>query len=99
MVQLGMCMLKLLPCDVVDKMVQSLAKLKYGDFSHYGLQTPSKGPFYLKRTTGRSPVIDVGTMHKIKTRDIQVLYILTYLLVPAPLIKVLIFQELRWCST
>ncbi|XP_058223695.1 probable indole-3-pyruvate monooxygenase YUCCA11 [Rhododendron vialii] len=73
MVQLGMCMLKLLPCNVVDKMVESLAKLKYGDFSHYGLQTPSKGPFYLKMTTGRSPVIDVGTMRKIRTGQIQVL--------------------------
>ncbi|KAH7847766.1 hypothetical protein Vadar_030027 [Vaccinium darrowii] len=73
MVQLGMSMLKLLPCNVVDKMVQTLAKFKYGDLSRYSLQIPSKGPFHLKCTTGRSPVIDVGTVEKIKTEDIRAL--------------------------
>ncbi|XP_057489932.1 probable indole-3-pyruvate monooxygenase YUCCA11 [Actinidia eriantha] len=72
MVQRGMYLLKWLPCSVVDWMVQSLGKLKYGDISQYGIQTPTKGPFYLKRTAGRSPVIDVGTIDKIKTGEIRV---------------------------
>ncbi|KAH7846115.1 hypothetical protein Vadar_010138 [Vaccinium darrowii] len=77
MVQFGMSLLKFLPCNVVDKMFQTLIKFKYGDLSHYGLQTPSEGPFYLKATTGQSPVIDVGTMEKIKTGDIQVFQSIT----------------------
>ncbi|KAH7846491.1 hypothetical protein Vadar_014583 [Vaccinium darrowii] len=72
MVQWGMSMLKYLPLNVVDKMLQTLANFQYGDLSHYGIQTPSKGPFHLKGTIGRSPVIDVGTVDKIKTGDIQV---------------------------
>ncbi|KAH7846036.1 hypothetical protein Vadar_008980 [Vaccinium darrowii] len=72
MVQLGMSMLKFLPCNVVDKIVQTLTKFTYGDLSPHGLQTPSNGPFYLKGITCRSPVIDVGTVEKIKTGDIRV---------------------------
>ncbi|XP_057468759.1 probable indole-3-pyruvate monooxygenase YUCCA11 [Actinidia eriantha] len=72
MVQVGMYLLKWLPCSAVDSIAQSLSKLKYGDLSQYGIRTPTKGPFYLKRTTARSPVIDVGTIYKIKTGEIQV---------------------------
>ena len=79
MVQLGMYLLKWLPCSAVDSIAQSLSKLKYGDLSQYGIQTPTKGPFYLKRTAGRSPVIDVGTIDKIKTGEIRVRLYLSYL--------------------
>ncbi|KAL6962305.1 monooxygenase [Sarracenia purpurea var. burkii] len=72
MVQLGMSLLKFIPCNIVDTLVVGLSKLRYGDFSNYGLQMASKGPFYLKRTTGRSPTIDVGTMDKIRTGKIPV---------------------------
>ncbi|KAF5823254.1 putative indole-3-pyruvate monooxygenase [Helianthus annuus] len=39
----------------------------------FGIQRPLKGPFLLKKETGRSPVIDVGTISKIKTGDIKVM--------------------------
>ncbi|KAI3695852.1 hypothetical protein L1987_78854 [Smallanthus sonchifolius] len=73
LVQLGMYLLKYIPCSKVDKMVLTLSKLLYGDLSGYGIQRPFKGPFCLKKETGRSPVIDVGTISKIKTGDIQVM--------------------------
>ncbi|KAK6132243.1 hypothetical protein DH2020_034026 [Rehmannia glutinosa] len=73
MVKLGMGLLKYLPLDLVDNIVLMLSKLKYGDISEYGIQRPSKGPFYLKRATGRSPVIDVGTIAKIRAQEIKVL--------------------------
>uniref|UniRef100_A0A5B6YT43 indole-3-pyruvate monooxygenase n=1 Tax=Davidia involucrata TaxID=16924 RepID=A0A5B6YT43_DAVIN len=74
LVQLGMFLLKLLvPCKMVDYIILMLSKLIHGDLSCYGLPRPVKGPFYLKGTTGQSPVIDVGTIDKIKTGDIQVL--------------------------
>ncbi|KAK1300176.1 putative indole-3-pyruvate monooxygenase YUCCA10 [Acorus calamus] len=43
------------------------------DLSKYGIHRPKEGPFFLKVTTGRSPVIDVGTVSKIKSGEIQVL--------------------------
>lgn len=67
-----MFLLKFLPCDTVDKIIVMLSIFKYGDFLDYGLERPSKGPFHLKQVSGRSPVIDVGTMDKIKTGEIQV---------------------------
>ncbi|KAL7262957.1 hypothetical protein ACSBR1_001178 [Camellia fascicularis] len=73
MVQLGMYLLKYFACDIVDKTVLFLSKLKYGDLSQYGLPMPKEGPFYIKGTTGRSPVIDVGTIGKIKTGQIQIM--------------------------
>ncbi|KAJ0810694.1 putative indole-3-pyruvate monooxygenase [Helianthus annuus] len=71
LVQLGMYFLKYIRCTIVDKMVLVLSKLLYGDLGRFGIQRPFKGPFLLKKETGRSPVIDVGTISKIKTGDIK----------------------------
>ncbi|XP_076939825.1 putative indole-3-pyruvate monooxygenase YUCCA11 [Bidens hawaiensis] len=73
LVQLGMHILKYIPFSFVDKMVLMLSKLLYGDLSVYGIQRPFKGPFMTKKETGRSPIIDVGTISKIKTGDIEVM--------------------------
>ncbi|XP_073032997.1 probable indole-3-pyruvate monooxygenase YUCCA11 [Primulina eburnea] len=72
MVQVGMVLLKYVPLNIVDNVVLMLSKLKYGNLSDYGIQRPDKGPFYLKMATGRSPVIDVGTIGKIRSREIKV---------------------------
>ncbi|XP_076947164.1 putative indole-3-pyruvate monooxygenase YUCCA10 [Bidens hawaiensis] len=73
LVQLGMYILKYIPCIFVDKMVLTLSKLLYGDLDRYGIQMPRKGPFSLKKDTGQSPVIDVGTISKIKAGEIEVM--------------------------
>ncbi|XP_071728602.1 probable indole-3-pyruvate monooxygenase YUCCA10 [Rutidosis leptorrhynchoides] len=73
LVQLGMYMLKYFSCTSVDKVVLMLSNLLYGDLCDYGIQRPNKGPFFLKNETRRSPVIDVGTISKIKTGDIKVM--------------------------
>lgn len=57
---------------MVDDLVLSLGKLHFADMTKYGIVRPSKGPFYLKETTGKSPVIDVSTLKKIESGDIQV---------------------------
>lgn len=72
MVQLGMYLLKYVPCNLVDNTMVMLSKFKYGDLTGYGLERPTKGPFYLKKITGKSPVIDVGTIEKIKDGSIEV---------------------------
>lgn len=73
LVQLGMHLLKYMSCTYVDNIILMLSKLVYGDLSRYGIQKPAKEPFFLKQETGRSPVIDVGTISKIKTGDIKVM--------------------------
>ncbi|KAM7511156.1 hypothetical protein LguiB_010031 [Lonicera macranthoides] len=57
--------------DIVDNIRVMLSKLKYGDLTGYGLERPTRGPVFLKKITGRSPVIDVGTIDKIKDGSIQ----------------------------
>lgn len=79
--QLGMYLLKYLSCSFVDKIVLMFSKLLYGDLCKHGIQRPTKGPFYLKRETGRSPVIDVGTVARIKTGDIEVNLVIYLLLI------------------
>lgn len=67
-------MLRYLPTQIVDAVITFVAKLQYGDLSKYGIHRPNEGPFYLKEVTGRSPVLDVGTIQKIKDGAIQVIY-------------------------
>ncbi|XP_022774069.1 probable indole-3-pyruvate monooxygenase YUCCA10 [Durio zibethinus] len=72
MVRLGMIFYKYIPLFVVDFLIVLMSKMVYGDLSKYGIRRPKKGPFFLKETTGRAPVIDVGTVHKIKSKEIKV---------------------------
>ena len=72
MICMAMVMLGCLPVCLVDALVGLLAKLKYGDLSRYGIVRPTMGPMRLKAVTGRSAVIDVGTVEKIKTGEIKV---------------------------
>ncbi|XWS29882.1 hypothetical protein CRYUN_Cryun24cG0068600 [Craigia yunnanensis] len=53
-------------------MVVLMSIVVYGDLSKYGIRRPKQGPFYLKATAGRAPVIDVGTVDKIKSKEIKV---------------------------
>ncbi|KAF7840100.1 putative indole-3-pyruvate monooxygenase YUCCA10 [Senna tora] len=71
LVHQGMFMLRYFPMKLVDAVTTLMAKLEYGDLSKYGIRRPNKGPFYLKQVTGRSPVIDVGTIAKIKEGAIK----------------------------
>ena len=73
LIRLGMSLSQYLPVNVVDIVVQMLSWLKYGDLSKYGIVRPSTGPLSLKAATGKSVVIDVGTVGKIKTGEIQVI--------------------------
>ncbi|XP_039133769.1 probable indole-3-pyruvate monooxygenase YUCCA11 [Dioscorea cayenensis subsp. rotundata] len=66
MVHAGMLLLKFLPIEFVDKVMIGLSKDYFGELSKYGIIMPEKGPFIIKATTGRSAVIDVGTIGSIK---------------------------------
>lgn len=71
---MGLVLLKHIPLNMVDSMLVMLSKLKYGDLTKYGIQRPKEeGPFTMKNNYGKYPIIDVGTIHKIKSGEIQVI--------------------------
>ena len=54
-----------------------VSKVVYGDLSEYGIPYPSEGPFTMKMKYAKFPIIDVGTVKKIKSREIQVYHLIS----------------------
>lgn len=75
----GMVLMKYLPVSVVDGILVGLSKLKFGDMSAYGICRPKLGPMQLKYATGKTPVIDVGTISKIQDGQIKVFFLFFFL--------------------
>lgn len=69
---LSMWLLKWLPMRLVDRFLLITSRLLLGDTSQLGLDRPQIGPLQLKNLSGKTPVLDVGTLAKIKTGDIKV---------------------------
>ncbi|XP_010249741.1 PREDICTED: indole-3-pyruvate monooxygenase YUCCA2-like [Nelumbo nucifera] len=69
---LSMWLLKWLPIRLVDRFLLLVTRLMLGDTSRLGLDRPDLGPLELKNITGKTPVLDVGTLAKIKSGDIKV---------------------------
>jgi indole-3-pyruvate monooxygenase len=61
-----------LPLNLVDNLLAMVTKFIFGDLSRHGIRMPKMGPMTLKSKTGRSAVIDVGTVGLIKRGIIQV---------------------------
>ncbi|KAM3356792.1 putative indole-3-pyruvate monooxygenase YUCCA3 [Capsicum galapagoense] len=70
--ELGVSMMKWLPIDVVDKILLVAARLLLGNIEKYGLKRPSIGPLQLKNTEGKTPVLDIGALQKIKSGEIKI---------------------------
>lgn len=70
--ELAFLMLKWLPLWLVDKLMLILAWLVLGNVEKYGLKRPSKGPLELKNSEGKTPVLDIGTLERIRSGDINV---------------------------
>ena len=68
----AMALLKWLPVQLVDRFILAAAHLSLGDTSQLGLRRPKTGPIELKNLTGRTPVLDVGTLDHIKSGKIKV---------------------------
>ncbi|XP_019438397.1 PREDICTED: indole-3-pyruvate monooxygenase YUCCA6-like [Lupinus angustifolius] len=69
---LSMWLLKWLPIRLVDRFLLIISWLMLGNTSQLGLDRPSLGPLELKNLSGKTPVLDVGTLAKIKGGDIKV---------------------------
>ncbi|XWS26304.1 hypothetical protein CRYUN_Cryun26dG0020600 [Craigia yunnanensis] len=69
---LSMWLLKWLPIRLVDRFLLIVSWLMLGDTARFGLDRPGLGPLELKNLSGKTPVLDVGTLAKIKSGDIKV---------------------------
>ncbi|XP_057477223.1 indole-3-pyruvate monooxygenase YUCCA6-like [Actinidia eriantha] len=69
---LSMWLLKWLPIRLVDRFLLIVSWLILGDTAHFGLRRPHLGPLELKNSSGKTPVLDIGTLAKIKSGDIKV---------------------------
>ncbi|XP_072994969.1 indole-3-pyruvate monooxygenase YUCCA2-like [Typha latifolia] len=69
---LSLWLLKWLPIWFVDLFLLLVSWLMLGDTARLGLNRPNLGPFELKSLSGKTPVLDVGTLAKIKSGDIKV---------------------------
>ncbi|KAG0460352.1 hypothetical protein HPP92_020649 [Vanilla planifolia] len=69
---LAVSMMKWLPLRLVDKIVLILSWIVLGNIDKYGLKRPAIGPLELKNTKGKTPVLDIGALEKIKAGAIKV---------------------------
>lgn len=70
--ELAVMMLQWLPLWLVDKILLILAWFILGNIEKLGLKRPSTGPLKLKNTEGKTPVLDIGALEKIRSGDIKV---------------------------
>lgn len=88
---ISMYLLKWFPVRLVDKFLLLMSWLLVGDTSQIGLHRPEIGPLELKNLSGKTPVIDVGTLAKIRSGHIKVPF--TVLISRAFLVTLLFIME------
>lgn len=65
-------LLKWFPLHLVDRILLLCSRVILGDTRQFGFKRPNVGPLELKNTTGKTPVLDVGALHRIKSGKIKV---------------------------
>ncbi|KAK9733830.1 hypothetical protein RND81_04G095300 [Saponaria officinalis] len=70
--ELGMFLMKWLPIWVVDKILLFFAWILLGDIEKHGLKRPKIGPLELKNKQGKTPVLDIGALAQIRSKNITV---------------------------
>lgn len=65
-------LLKWLPVKLVDRLLILCSWMTLGNTHKFGIKRPEIGPLQLKKITGKTPVLDVGAICKIKSGDIKV---------------------------
>jgi cation diffusion facilitator CzcD-associated flavoprotein CzcO len=61
-----------LPVPMRDAMGRATSRMAFGDLTPYGLPAPTYGPATEVLKYGRTPVLDIGTVARIKAGDIEV---------------------------
>ncbi|KAG9137676.1 hypothetical protein Leryth_011416 [Lithospermum erythrorhizon] len=70
--ELAVLLMKWLPLWLVDKVLLICAWFILGNTNSYGLRRPMKGPLELKNTQGKTPVLDIGALERIRSGEIKV---------------------------
>ncbi|GAA0154022.1 oxygenase [Lithospermum erythrorhizon] len=70
--ELAVLLMKWLPLWLVDKVLLICAWFILGNTNSYGLRRPIKGPLELKNTQGKTPVLDIGALERIRSGEIKV---------------------------
>ncbi|KAJ0229731.1 indole-3-pyruvate monooxygenase YUCCA3 [Hirschfeldia incana] len=70
--ELGVTMMKWMPVWLADKTLLLLARIALGDTDKYGLKRPKIGPLELKNKEGKTPVLDIGALPKIRSGKINI---------------------------
>ncbi|KAL6643627.1 hypothetical protein ACP70R_018393 [Stipagrostis hirtigluma subsp. patula] len=69
---LSVFLLRWLSIKWVDSLLLFFSRLILGDTEKYGLARPKIGPLQIKCSTGKTPVLDIGALRKIKDGKIKV---------------------------
>ncbi|XP_076934146.1 putative indole-3-pyruvate monooxygenase YUCCA5 [Bidens hawaiensis] len=69
---LAMILMKWLPLLIVDKIILIFAWFMFGSMKRYGITRPALGPLTLKNNHGKTPVLDIGALEKIRSGGIAV---------------------------
>ncbi|CAN6329216.1 unnamed protein product [Urochloa humidicola] len=69
---LSLFLLRWLSIKQVDSLLLFFSSLILGDTEKYGLPRPKMGPLQIKSSTGKTPVLDIGALRKIKSGEIKV---------------------------
>lgn len=64
--------MKWVPLWLTDKILLILAWIFLGNLEKYGIKRPSTGPLQLKYNSGKTPVLDIGALQKIRSGEIKV---------------------------
>ncbi|CAH8251156.1 unnamed protein product [Arabidopsis lyrata] len=70
--ELGVTMMKYMPVWLADKTILFLARMILGNTDKYGLKRPKIGPLELKNKEGKTPVLDIGALPKIRSGKIKI---------------------------
>ncbi|ESQ36462.1 hypothetical protein EUTSA_v10010013mg [Eutrema salsugineum] len=70
--ELGVTMMKWMPVWLADKTLLLLARMILGNTDKYGLKRPKMGPLELKNKEGKTPVLDIGALPKIRSGKIKI---------------------------
>ena len=70
--QLTALMLNKIPFGLGDSLSNVIRKIVVGDLSKYGITTPKLSPTKQIKVTGRTPVVDIGTLEQIKKKNIKI---------------------------
>lgn len=70
--RLSMWLLKWFPMRLVDSFLLLVSRFMLGDTARFGINRPHRGPLELKSVSGKTPVLDIGTLAKIRSGHIKV---------------------------